>query len=829
MLCHVLRGRFRSFKVSRGRDLARRRVVQSLVLVVLAIGTKSVYGANLKGQLVLEQPYCLNSPVADGQHGEVKIKGKTMPNQAWVVFADRDGTLSYSEPNGTEQFKTLRFMQQLFVLERDGEWFHVVKSAPAPEALVFGPHAEDYGWVHRQHLLLWRYALVTPRGKIKRKAMILNTVEHLKRTDDSDPDLVRFLSSPFDRGVESGHESGLFSFFFVYKQEGNWILLGKQGEVPDNPTRRRESMVGWAPRDRITQWDSRVAVEPNYDPSSLARRASGEPVSFFVEKRLAENYGKGKSVEPEDILWTESRLPERPIGEWRRFPVLELHENKNVMKAGVIGEVVGGGGRAVGVSPEQLAAWQRELDHHVARTRNVNVVFVIDGTRSMGPYFPAVAEAIQESMGRLRSAHSDNNFKFAAVVYRDYAEEDIGKLVEQVRLTDDADKVADFLKGIEAGDTNNRTLRESVNKGMQYALRASGLARAEHETNIMILIGDVGNHLNDTRVTVAELVDQLDANQVHLCVFQVHHGGDPAYEDFLEQAAELVMLSALREHSALALAYGSKSILEPEWQVTQGAVELLHGTRGGWISPLEIGESMSERELKRRTVRFINEVEAKTNARAAQIKELIEGGLTAPSAIVATDNACADCAAEFPPHILKILHTMGVESAQLSTIGEQKYQLYTQGWAPLKRAEEGDLFKRVLLLDRRELSAMVHVMGKLHSTVSGADERKRLYDTWIQVLQDYLGESEFPMAGDLSFEQLNDQVFGLPGNSDLLDMKLKDILNLNEFSDADLRKYVNRVKAKHRTLLTVFNDDNYPYAFRSDEVPYYWIDEEFIP
>ena len=66
--------------------------------------------------------------------------------------------------------------------------------------------ATDYGWIQKKYLLLWRRCLVSEKGKINSKAMILNTLETMKSMAGVSPDIVQFRKGPSTDIAKTGHE-----------------------------------------------------------------------------------------------------------------------------------------------------------------------------------------------------------------------------------------------------------------------------------------------------------------------------------------------------------------------------------------------------------------------------------------------------------------------------------------------------------------------------------------------------------------------------------------------------------------------------------------------
>jgi hypothetical protein len=223
---------------------------------------------------MIEKPRKYQQPVKPDFKTPVDTSptNETLPNQQWIVYSDRDNNPTYKSSTGNQKFKTLNFLDDFFVAEEKGDWLHIVKD-PNPDFLNFSNQADDYGWIRKSNLILWQHCLVTSVGFISQKAMILNTVEHLKSDEGGRPDIVEFRSSPIRNAPKTGHLSLLYKFFFIFKIEGKSVLLAEEERITDNQKQRRKNVVGWAPSSRLTFWNHRKAM--SYWSSIV--RFSGDP------------------------------------------------------------------------------------------------------------------------------------------------------------------------------------------------------------------------------------------------------------------------------------------------------------------------------------------------------------------------------------------------------------------------------------------------------------------------------------------------------------------------------------------------------------------------
>ncbi len=81
----------------------------------------------------------------------------------------------------------------------------------------------------------------------------------------------------------------------------------------------------------------------------------------------------------------------------------------------------------------------------------------------------------------------------------------------------------------------------------------------------------------------------------------------------------------------------------------------------------------------------------------------------------------------------------------------------------------------------------------------------------------------------MTFGKINDKIFGLPGNSDFLNIRLVDIMDPKEVSDPKLYEYLTNLKTKRIELDKIYNNKNYKYGFYSYDTQYFWISEDLLP
>ncbi|MEO1450016.1 MAG: VWA domain-containing protein, partial [Bacteroidota bacterium] len=518
----------------------------------------------------------------------------------------------------------------------------------------------------------------------------------------------------------------------------------------------------------------------------------------------------------------------RYIGDWRRFPILEHRDE--ILKVGIMGQVTAG---LTGFSQADNAEIQRKNAQVRQGRRNINLVFVVDGTYSMQRYFPPISRAIKESMANLKARYTKNKIRFGAVVYRDAAE---GKrALESTRLTSDFNQVAQFIEKIDPRDLYDKDKPEALYMGVEAALRGVGLQK--NQTNILILVGDAGNHYRDDRTQrdVETLIQQMHDFAVSLVAFQVQHGPDKTYEDFVSQTKHLMLSAArktyrqqIRQASTLGL-----RVKPPKFALeSEGLERLNQGATMGSLLVAQQGEALPLGRFEQEIERAVRNASAYTDELLDLTDQIVTTGGSAERII--TENQpktdSSNFVSDYTPAVLDYLMDLNISAEKLRLICQENYQFYMEGYTSfMVDGQPNPYFKSVLFMTRTELADMVNAFDELIDAVRAGEQREKMQEVWIELLRSHLGDIDRVELLDMSMEDINDRVFGLPKTSDFLaKIKLKHISDKAVLPPEEFQTYVVRIRDKRDELKRIFNG-TYPYSFQSNDKTYYWIDEDALP
>ena len=794
--------------------------------ILLLTAIISIFAFNsLFGQEILRYPRKYNIPSNENDLSPVtEKKDKTFAN--WIVYSPIDEAKTYTNPSPSSAVKKqLKYMDYYYVIEENGEFAHIYKDENV-QGRSLSKDAIDFGWIHKRELLLWNKCLVTSEYNINKKALIVNTVETIKGQDINDLNYVKFRNAPSKNAGFTGNKSQMFEYYYVYKtdvdSEGNeWYLLSTADFIAS--INDREEILGWTNKNRLIDWDSRIAVEPNWEKEAQKERRSKQQLVFWADKESCLKYFSSEnSISDTMKIWDRDNLKKRANGSLPRFPLLQnpeiiQYENKevNILKAGIIGDVKNR--EETVFSAENFSKVIDKITKKLIKKKNVNVFFVIDATKSMQPYFGSVKNAITKFMSKIEEKNSNNKFKFAVGIYRDISEgEEKAFKVKEFGNTKD---VLNFLSNVKARDIHNYTFTESMFDGIINSLYDSPVDA--DGTNFLIVIGDAGNHTKNevsNREKMEIIAGLLNEYEYNFLSFQVHNNGN---KQELEASAEFV-----NQFKEIGKLFGEKSKLDINIEGFENYKPVLIKDGENYkfekntsyrifnIYGLQKGNSISAKELEKELTDqlvgyddfardFIDFVRDKIYKRKEKLVDRNWG--------------------TFSPGYYYLLKNAGITDKEIEALEKNSYQIFVEGWGPIDiEGYSYPLMKKVLIFSQDELNRInVNMQNLFQFSTSEA---------FVRYIKSQAKTLLIVQRSDISINELLSQIIGLPVRSKLFeDITLKDINHLTEDDYFNLTKYL---KIKQRKISKILKDKDFKYQFMPDvnrASVFYWIEEDVMP
>lgn len=767
--------------------------------------------------------------------------------EPWAVFSDKSGNVSYTQPNGGTVKKNLGFLDLFYVVGVSGEWINIYKGDISDDGSL-KTNAQDYGWIKSENLLLWKKCL--KKNEISRKAMLLNTFEGLKAKEivKGQGGIVKFYKDPA-LTVLTDKETNLFEIYFIYKQTATSYLLGKDERVYslESP---QSSIYGWVSKSKVTPWDHRVALIPNTKEYAIAdRKSKNIKARIFDDQASAGKSKENKPVNDENIIWDNDEYKTSYPGSYMRFPVIsnqkEIELQKSVLKMVSMGQITSQRNKNKSISSLKNAEMSQSYNKDRAKKRKINVVFVIDGTNSMGEYFRPVSEAVSSSMKELDD--SKNDFRFGAVVYRDAAEG--ARKTEICKPTSNISEVTGFLNRVQAKENGlDKDAREAVYFGLWTAMRGLGLNK--EETNLIVLIGDAGNHTrnDDTFIVKEDLINAMSEKRCHFLAFQVNNkdkegSSDPnAYASFVAQTKEIAL--GIQEDlyaKLINIAQKTANKIEQPVLMNEGRKYIVKNNATFAQSVFVLPDNkFAPADLKKEIKDAVLESDKFTEYMLKKSNEVVSNGQSMKQVIEETKKdlfskqgeATSKYVSSYAPALLlQIADMEGMTDEKIDILCDERYQLSSTGYANvLAKDLTYPLFEPVLFMTSQDLSTMITVMTSLVDASKNDERRKKLKDTWVELLKKHMGNVNTSEFENLTMEQINLKIFGLPYTSEMLKgLKLKDIEDKSIIDDVKLGKWIDMVSKKIKNLSKKQNISDDDSSFLTNDQRYFWIEQNLLP
>lgn len=807
----------------------------------------------------------------------------------WVVYSDRDNNPLFDGPEGTPSGRKMRFMDPAYVVERNKDWLQLIVYHPGildGNRIKRGAEVEVLGWIKRDKLLLWENTLLDPVSKVPRKAVLINSDYGgaLDVLRSQLGDTIPVFRSP--DGRQAGQGPLIYSFFYILKKENGYYLLSKRENF--SITSSSEDVIGWVSRYRLSEWDTRVALEPNiYKTSFEQRRANpdlqvahyrdpgearkhaetgrrqstgllavSDPANFARPELVPEFSIKRKKGYQGD---SETLVMKRFDGGVLRFPILGMdNTGQSYFQTSVVQEIQVADlitGKTVGTMSEStMARAEKVAEDYREGAMAWNVMFVIEGTAAMLPYRDQVLQAVDELISSARAIDERLVLKIGAVVYRDIPDEAEGRLVELIEKTTPA-QLREALSRVrfysaDPGDDELVALRY----GLEQALTLG--AYADNQVNILIHIGN-GGDMRSSRLRRAQdkghkamlseermeaMYRKMGKDEVIALSLQLRNTGSLESTDLLDDMHATILDAAQfanqesREtaeqklKTTLEVNPGMPSPMETAYGEGFSARIMLTGGRtpGQIFTPGNDAVILPE-QMKAELRHFLN-----------LTREYVQQSRRYVAAVLSEGRGLDEVDSRFQDVVLAQIrkHLEGhMSPSELEMLRHMKFRLLLPSYVPMKiTGAAGDQFSYVILLNEKELDQSIERLEAVSRVLNKdqAEIRRTLFQTLYEQCAAALLGGRTLSSRD--FQAMNYQDFGklilgirhegvhLPVP---VQWNMGDIMNERKVRDEEMMDYAVHIG----NILIVLRDQirlgDYPYRFTRNKVNYYWIPVEF--
>jgi hypothetical protein len=740
-----------------------------------------------------------------------------LSNQYWSVWIDRKGVT-------TSNGKVPKFMDRFLVVEQKSDQVHIVldNGAFSNSVNMFMEEPEDYGWVNKSNCVLSPFALYSSESNFRIKVMTITTPEMMQKDMERIKEGAKklaFFDTPTDI-KPNDKETPLFEFFFILKREGSRFLLSKKEDL----TRGNaiDYVNGWVDIPSVQIWDQRQALEPNWDKDAANERIKKNvKSSIFSDSASAKLFASRKNIN--EPFWSDDRYAVRYSPYWKRLPVLK--QRGNLVETAVVSDLVQESGDSLKfVKNDQMMDIDRLLNEQIARSRFINLVFVIDGTQSMGPYLLSVRNAVIQSATAIQN--SANTFKYGAVIYRDYEKSDYDNDCYMVQKLTDFNQFSRFMTTVDPNEP--KCVDQSTSEGMYLGLKKveNVLRGSEKQTNIVIVIGDSGDREGEGRIKESDVIPLLTKFNCGILAMQVHHKQDVSYEDFIFQLRDLGIKNAVEISNINKKEYGELNLTSlsttPRWKQDKAGNRTLYllqnGPVNGGLQYVVQGQSFNPDLFTTEVKKIITSTNTKNDSLINDLRKLLT--------VVPEDKSKESGLTQ---EAIQLLRKAGFSSEQINILRQRNYQFMLRGHTPIKLDSlKNDVYNYIIFLDQRELEDMRITLDRLYDPGQVVSKRReRLQTAWKEILRANYGVTTEEIA-DKSLAELMGLITGLPSLNPLLKkFRVTDLTDIAKVSDSEFDAIVNNILKKRDDLNRLMG--NKEFFFLSNDRPWYWIPQSYLP
>ena len=740
-------------------------------------------------------------------------------HEFWIVFSDRDNNPTYVAPNSKTVYKYLDFNEKVRIAQIKDGWALVYSEPKEQETFPrFSSEIEWKGWVKMEKLLLWNTCPANEHG-IYNKAMLCANLDEDIRNDR----MGKCFKNPDNLNVSEPARVD-FTYFFVMKTEGNMVLLAHQNTMNGQTYR---VLYGWVDKNSFVAWNQRSCLEPNWNIDDVEYFAKNGIKAYIYDDSGMSNkasyieFQKKKSGSYKPDMY-------RMNGDVLRYPILD-NNSENTWNCSTFSSPGDGAINAGANDKRRKSTVQSNLEE----LSRINIAFVMDGTRSMEPYYPAVKRTIKEINKYFPGSW---NVKVGFLIYRDKADGEYA--TEMVPLTSpDNEKLASWLDrggeyGIKSGGSD-KTMEEALFYGIDKALDAFNFN--PRESNMMFVVGDCGDAGDYPDITEETLVNKLVEKNVTLMGFQVRNSTtDPSFPLFNSNISNMIHKSLqekyaklVREDSRLSGEVKvSVKVKKNEYEFSNNAQNAEGNLFIGSHKYVQSGAIKSE-ELQ-------PQIQNAVVAVKADVDHKLEQFYNAQNNVWGTSSFSNNfVSSEFEltgPKLDDAWLRSRLGEAAYNSLRNSNTTVSFRGYTPKRDAGAHEYYKTVIFISQQELNNMMQRLSGLYEVAQRkGDDREPYVKAMRALIQGMIPNISDAEMNEKGYDEVMAMVAGL--NVQTVSMKGRTITEVASKKAVPANEYqaiINKFKRQYQKLQRI-QKQQYDYVREFNGAKYYWIPTEDLP
>ena len=449
----------------------------------------------------------------DSEEGDLNQLSRRS-GHVWKVWCIQEGTPVVSSPGTTNRIGFLSFGKEVVVIELARR---ANSSGAQKNWLKILMRDGTTGWVRSSAMQISSWCLQTKTG-VGRKGLMVPNLENGEQTN---PDLspTQLYSHPRVRRSDkiNGKTAGRFRVLYILQETENAWLVSNSAKLVGGGG-GTSSIRGWVPKSNMVEWDRRVAYGPAFsstindhfpdDKSIPLFGTRDDATHYFVHGDAQNTQGSIKILPPDG-----EQIPVVPA-----FPFIGKSTSNS---DDPVRELLFVTGSSMTVSEDEIDTRLR-IQALRNKLQKIHVYFIVDATASMRRYYEGIAKAINDfnAWSNTWNSGTDATMEVGFGVYRDYADAPNGRDTEFVPRQRFNQDLRDAIINMDCSSKNPKT-PEAVYNGILKNIKSFDID--PQASNVIILIGDEGNHAVDQQGLLAsDVADKLKELNTSLFIFQVN-------------------------------------------------------------------------------------------------------------------------------------------------------------------------------------------------------------------------------------------------------------------------------------------------------------------
>ena len=460
------------------------------------------------------------------------------------IFCVEDRIVPLKQPDENEPsgYPTINFGDTFTFVDTEqvgGSIFYLLTKGDASDKDTTFQYV---GWVKKDALLLTSECLRDETTHIQKKALLIV---------QNKPGSFELTGAPVwsNSNAQGTPRAPLafYSIMYCYKKRNGFSLMGFQGKfkpgLGPNSLAKEDfwaTMAGWVPDSSFHEWNTREALQWNSE-STLEKYGPKRrvPDGQIFNSRKDAILSRSSNIVPglvelkddknQSPLWAVDKM---------RYPIfpISLYKNKDntsadgpmadsdvgladtvdpvlgrLFRIGVIGDFVNSKGEVV--KREEVDLFRKKLDAIATDLEFTEILVVIDATSSMDKWLNKAVPQWIEKIVQQSQKKMTQKVRIAACLYRDIdnqAKRKVAKKLDEAVTYIDWEDIKERgncalvqkLKGEKAKDGGDPC--EQMIHGLKVGLTKASKDIRVHSHKLVVLIGDMGNHLSNNGPQILE-------------------------------------------------------------------------------------------------------------------------------------------------------------------------------------------------------------------------------------------------------------------------------------------------------------------------------------